>query len=193
MSVIEAVTVTLYRVKAEHRPEGWRGGKPRRQRALAYRDAAWAKLRARCRCVYSDEVGGENKPCRYHDKQYRTPTLPYRDCWGYVDEGPETEGHYAPPRVWRLPRSDEPGFWDYGRAVAFRLARFYAHLDRRAPTTGSECQHKLNQEADHCRHGYAFGSTCEACIRECAGCWDDCASAATFGPRPSTGSGEEGT
>jgi hypothetical protein len=135
--IVEAVTVTLYRVV--NRPKGWRKGKPRRQKALAYRDAAWAKLRMRCKCVHDDEVGGVNVVCRYHDKQYRTPTLPHRDCWGYVDGGPEAEGYFEPPAIWRLPRSNEPGLWDYGRAVAFRLARLYRYLDAKAasPTTES--------------------------------------------------------
>jgi hypothetical protein len=126
MSVIEAVTVTLYRVKPEHRPEGWRKGKPRRQKALAYRDAAWAKLRARCRCVLPDFTDSdvERKRCRYHDKGFRvTPEMNPRP-W-------EEPNHFAPPAIWNLPRSHD-GFWDYGRAVAFRLARFYAYLDAKA-------------------------------------------------------------
>jgi hypothetical protein len=124
VSVIEAVTVTLYRVKPDHRPKDWRKGKPRRQKALAYRDAAWAKLRIRCRCVFPDfDPDGPTEPkrCRYHDKEYR------------ADEGgPEDPPTFWPPAAWRLPRSDEGGYWDYGRAVAFRLARLYAHLDSRA-------------------------------------------------------------
>ena len=35
-----------------------------------------------------------------------------------------------------LPRTDEPGFWDYGRAVAFRLARFYEHVDAASRSAG---------------------------------------------------------
>lgn len=129
MSVIEAITVTLYRVKAEHRPKDWRKGKPRRQKALAYRDAAWAKLRLRCRCVLPDFTDSdvERKLCRYHDKDYRVPPDRNRPPW---DDPP----CFDPPSIWNLPRSHEAGLWDYGRAVAFRLARFYAHLDARAPT-----------------------------------------------------------
>jgi hypothetical protein len=124
--IVEAVTVTLYRVA--NRPKGWRKGKPRRQKALAYRDAAWAKLRMRCRCVLPDmfdpDDHAELKRCRYHDKGYRvTPEMNPRP-W----EEPE---HFAPPAIWDLPRSDEAGFWDYGRAVAFRLARFYRYLDHK--------------------------------------------------------------
>lgn len=132
MSVIEAVTVTLYRVKAGHRPKGWRKGKPRRQKALAYRDAAWAKIRMRCRCVFPDfDPDGPTEPkrCRYHDKEYRvTPEMNPRP-W-------EEPNHFEPPAIWGLPFSDDAGRWDYGRAVAFRLARFYAHLDRSTENAG---------------------------------------------------------
>jgi len=126
--VVEAVTVTLYRVA--NRPKGWRKGKPRRQKALAYRDAAWAKMRMRCRCVHDDEIGGVNAPCRYHDKEFRatTPPSPY-DVWGDPTSGPSGPPLFMPPAIWRLPRSDEDGYWDYGRAVAFRLARLYRYLD----------------------------------------------------------------
>ncbi len=126
MSVVEAVTVTLYR--ATNRPKGWRKGKPRRQRWLAYRDAAWAKLRERCRCVLPDfdpETSGERKLCRYHDKEYRAVDWPQH----YYEE-PAYHGFRA-PEAWGLPRSDEAGLWDYGRAVAYRLARFYRHLDEK--------------------------------------------------------------
>ena len=131
-SVIEAVTVTLYRVRGDLRPKGWQKGKPRRQKALAYRDAAWAKLRQRCRCVLPDGFAGpeERKLCRYHDKDYRvTPEMNPRP-W-------EEPNHFEPPRIWGLSRSDESGFWDYGRAVAFRLARFYRHIDSRRASPGN--------------------------------------------------------
>lgn len=121
-SVIEAVTVTLYRVKTEHRPKGWRKGKPRRQKALAYRDAAWAKLRTRCKCVLPDDFTGPKRLCRYHDKTHRVSPDRNRPPW---DDPPA----FDPPRIWGLPRSGDAGYWDYGRAVAFRLARFYAHVD----------------------------------------------------------------
>jgi hypothetical protein len=51
-----------------------------------------------------------------------------------------------------------------------------------APT--GPCQHALRRERQKCRHGFYFGTTCEACMRECAACWDDCATAETFSPRP---------
>lgn len=125
MSIVEAVTVVLYRVAPELRPTGWRKGKPRRQIALAYRDAAWAKLRRRCRCTYGDGPDGApvGRPCRYHDKEFRS------GGHGYEEGG--WHG-FLPPSIWRLPRTGEPGYWDYGRAVAFRLARFYARLDARS-------------------------------------------------------------
>jgi hypothetical protein len=131
VSVIKAVTVTLYR--AANRPKGWRKGKPRRQKALAYRDAAWAKMRARCKCVLPDDFTEPRKLCRYHDKEHRAtpPAGPY-DVWGNPTSGPSGPPIFTPPRIWGLPRSDEDGYWDYGRAVAYRLARLYAYLDRRA-------------------------------------------------------------
>jgi hypothetical protein len=126
VSVIEAVTVVRYRVKRSFAPKGWRGRGLRATKALAYRDAAWATLRANCMCVHNDEIGGENKLCRYHDKAFRARQ--------WTADGPEEPGWFgfAPPEIWGLPRSDDDGYWDYGRALAFRLARFYRHLDSRA-------------------------------------------------------------
>ena len=46
------------------------------------------------------------------------------------------------------------------------------------------CQHVLWHEADRCRHNLPMGTTCEKCLRECATCWDDCATASTYCPRP---------
>jgi hypothetical protein len=120
VSVIEAVTVVRYRAKIAI---GERRRKLRGVKRLAYRDAAWAKIRERCRCAGD---GPERKPCRYHDKEFRAEDVPSRS---YEEEG--WHGFIAPVE-WGLPRREEPGFWDYGRAVAYRLARFYAHLDRRA-------------------------------------------------------------
>jgi hypothetical protein len=122
VSVIEAVTVTLYRIK--NRPKGWRGGKPRRQKWLAYRDAAWAKMRSRCKCVVSDDLVHPIIHCRYHDKAFRAVAWPNPSR-----EDPDFDGFMA-PKVWQLPRSDEQGYWDYGRAVAYRLARFYRYKER---------------------------------------------------------------
>jgi hypothetical protein len=124
VSVIEAVTVVRYRSKAAI---GERRRKLRGVKRLAYRDAAWAKIREHCRCAGD---GPERKSCRYHDKEYRAEDIP----GGY--EEPGWHGFIA-PLEWGLPRREEPGFWDYGRAVAFRLARFYAHLDR-APADGAK-------------------------------------------------------
>lgn len=122
MSVIEAVTVVRYRTKLAI---GERRRKLRGVKRLAYRDAAWAKIRTRCKCVHNDYEGGVNVVCRYHDKEYRAEDIP-----GSYEE-PGWRGFIAPVE-WGLPRRDEPGYWDYGRAVAFRLARFYAHLDAKA-------------------------------------------------------------
>lgn len=126
MSVIESVTVVRYRTKAAI---GERRRKLRGTKRLAYRDAAWARIRTRCSCAgdWSDR-----KFCRYHDTRYRaTPEAGPYDVWGDRTIGPPEPHPFEPPRIWSLPRSDEPGYWDYGRAVAFRLARFYAYLDRR--------------------------------------------------------------
>lgn len=125
MSVIESVKVTLYRVK--DRPKGWRKGKPRRQKWLAYRDAAWAKMKSRCKCIVPLDLVLDVKRCRYHDKDFRAVT------WSnpYPNEEPDFQGFMAPDE-WRLPRSDERGYWDYGRAVAYRLARFYQYIDQKA-------------------------------------------------------------
>jgi hypothetical protein len=134
--IIEAVTVTLYRVA--NRPKGWRKGKPRRQKALAYRDAAWAKMRHRCKCVLPLDFTEARKLCRYHDKEHRAtpPSGPY-DVWGDPTSGPSGPPTFTPPRIWGLPHSDR---WDYGRAVAFRLARFYRHIDERAALSPKDDQ-----------------------------------------------------
>lgn len=50
----------------------------------------------------------------------------------------------------------------------------------------ARCQHQLTAEADKCRHGFAWGTTCEHCIRGCALCWDSYSSSAAFGPAPET-------
>jgi hypothetical protein len=123
VSVIEAVTVVRYRTKLAI---GGRRRKLRGVKRLAYRDAAWAKIRARCKCVHNDGIGGVNIVCRYHDKEFRAEDIP----GSYEDPG--WHGFIAPVE-WGLPRREEPNYWDYGRAVAFRLARFYRHLDARGP------------------------------------------------------------
>jgi len=131
VSVIESVTVTLYRVK--NRPKGWRKGKPRRQKWLAYRDAAWAKMKSRCKCVFPDDLMHPVIYCRYHDKAFRAVAWPNQ----YPGQEPDFHGFMA-PETWQLPRSDEQGYWDYGRAVAYRLARFYRHIDQVTVAEGEE-------------------------------------------------------
>jgi hypothetical protein len=131
MSVIEAVTVTLYR--ATNKPKGARIGKPRRQKRLAYRDAAWATIRRRCRCVLPGVPAESALLCRYHDRQHRAVDWPNP----YPHEEATFFGFRAPV-IWRLPRSGDQGYWDYGRAVAYRLARWYRHLDDRAALVPGE-------------------------------------------------------
>jgi hypothetical protein len=124
--IIEAVTVTRYRVA--NAPARWRRRRLRSVKRLAYRDAAWAKIQTHCWCTFPDsETDPPRTLCKYHDKDYRAADVPSRNHW----EEPDWHGFLAPTE-WRLPRSDEPGLWDYGRAVAHRLARFYAHCDRGA-------------------------------------------------------------
>lgn len=50
--------------------------------------------------------------------------------------------------------------------------------------TTDTCQHELIKESEKCIHGFANGTTCEFCILQCPGCWDDFASSPTYGPRP---------
>jgi hypothetical protein len=123
-AIIEAVTVVRYRVA--NPPKGWRRRGLRATRALAYRDAAWAKIRSRCECYHPQfdargDLATPGEACRFHNHEYRADP---ETC-----EDPAT---FRPPAVWRLPRAREDGFWDYGRAVAFRLARLYRHLDARS-------------------------------------------------------------
>lgn len=60
------------------------------------------------------------------------------------------------------------------RVAQFRIGRLVA------------CQHELKHEADRCRHNLHMGTTCERCLSECVTCWDGCASAYTYCPRPTT-------
>lgn len=117
--IVEArqVTVYVHTIDAPaRRRRAW-------DRATAYRHAAWTKIRARCRCEPGewDSTGhmtSAGSRCRFHDYEFHAR--------GSYDAPPE---FYA-PRVWRVPH----GTTTYGKAVAFRLARWYAFLDKRAET-----------------------------------------------------------
>jgi hypothetical protein len=49
------------------------------------------------------------------------------------------------------------------------------------------CQHVLVAEEQKCRHGFFFGSTCEKCVAECAGCRTMFAATEAQGETPAAG------
>ena len=135
--IIQTVTVTRYRGRA---------GTLRATRALAYRDAAWQRIATHCRaggdCPYR---GQDGNPCRYHDQEFRAADWPQ-----HTHEDPPWHG-FRPPAIWGLPRADEEGYWTYGRAVAYRLARFYRYLDERPASAGDEGKGRAMQTFDATR------------------------------------------
>lgn len=57
-------------------------------------------------------------------------------------------------------------------------------LDAAPRPVAEPCQHMLTKEAQRCRHGLYFGTTCRDCILSCPQCWDHYTSSASYGPRP---------
>lgn len=104
--IVEARQMTVY----VHTIQGPCRRRRRFVRAPAYLDAAWTKIRGACYC----EATGSS--CRYHDPEYRATAS------GASDDQPE----FHAPAIWGVPDGKI-----YGSAVAFRLARFYKHLDGR--------------------------------------------------------------
>ena len=89
--------------------------------------------------------------------------------------------HWPAIRAWLAARPDVPKRYVPGRAtITLSLERVEQFHMRQLVA----CQHELQHEADRCRHMLHMGTTCEACMRECAKCWDDCATASTYCPRP---------
>jgi uncharacterized protein YdhG (YjbR/CyaY superfamily) len=75
------------------------------------------------------------------------------------------------PAVTGLPASEKA----LAAAIAKCARLVVDHVAEPALALASEgpaapCQHVLVAEEQKCRHGFFFGSTCEKCIAECAGC-----------------------